>query len=275
MDLDLERDLQRRNYRFCWAGFALLSLGLIIASFYAIGTLLLIFARQNPHIGPLLGIPQFEFLIDTGRNWPRVLGAFMLWAAWNDTSWKRRSGLLVMMAMADIVLWTIEHGTVLEIVEQPIGHELFRHSLSMVLRWSEFVLIAGLATDFSQHVGAVQPEEFGKAARTTAATGAVVWFLFFINWVDWSQAWPLVERRMTRDLLLFWLLQWVILSICLVQATLLCLLASRSASMALREMTREDQGFDPWASATSQVADAMTGGEEKAATTLNRPRRHY
>jgi hypothetical protein len=251
MDLEQERERQRRSYRFCWIGFSLMTLSLLIASFFAIGSLLLIFTGPNPHLGHLLGIKEFEFLIDTGRTWPRLLSAFFLWAAWGDVSWRRRSGLLVMMSLADALLWSIEHGVLLGVLDQPIGHDVLRQSLSMVLRWSEFVLIAGLATDFSQHIGAVNVEEFGKASRSTVVFGAVTWFLFFINRVDWSKTWPLAERRWTTDLFFLYLGYWVILSICLVQVCLLCLLACRSASVALHQMRGEDQGIDPWATASS------------------------
>jgi len=249
--MDLERERQRRSYRLCLVGFSIYALALVVASLYSIGSLLLFFNMQRASIGELLGIPTLEFQLDTFRAWSRIASAVILWSAWSDVSWKRRSGLLVMMATADVVLWFAQNGVTIGLISEPVHHEIFRQSLSMALGWAKFVLVASLASDFTDHVGIVNAEEFGKAARTTAATGGVIWFIFFLNRIDWSRSWPLVERQMTRDMFLLMLGYMVIAAICLVQTSLLTLLASRSAAQALREMQKQDQAFDPWQASAS------------------------
>ena len=45
------------------------------------------------------------------------------------------------------------------------------------------------------HLGEPQAIEFGKAARSLATTGAMVWFMYFYFRTDWSPPfWPLRER---------------------------------------------------------------------------------
>jgi hypothetical protein len=116
----------------------------------------------------------------------------------------------------------------------------------MALGWSRFVMIANLASDFARHAGMPRAVELGRAARKAATTGAAVWFLFFLVRINWTRPWPLAERRMTLEAIQLMLAGQMINVLCLVQSSVLTLLASRAASRSLRAMAQEDRAFDPW-----------------------------
>ena len=83
------------------------------------------------------------------------------------------------MGLVDLVLWFLEHGNDLELRLGDVGHDWFRSHLGEALGWAEFALITSLACDFLVHLGIDQAREAGKATRSLAATGAVVWMLLF------------------------------------------------------------------------------------------------
>jgi hypothetical protein len=247
MDLEQERERQRRSYSASWIGFALITLMFVVSTLFQCANLLLMLSGQFRNVGNLLGIDSFDFYYSTFRTWTRLLGCLMLWSAWNEPSWRRRSGLLVMMSMADVVLWSTEHGVRLGFLEGAPGHDFFRQSLYLALGWPRFALFASLAANFAEHVGYARAGEFAKAVIRTSMTGGIVWFLYFLYAIDWTRPWPLVARRFDHDLILLYLSFIVLSTMCLVQSTLLCALATRSAGMALREMRNEDKrAHDPW-----------------------------
>jgi hypothetical protein len=252
VDLERERELQLRSYRFCWIGFSLYALNLSATTLVAIAGILLRFAGQNPHVGYWLGIDPFDFDygFETIRTWERLLACLALAAAWPaDLGWRRRTMLLLALALGDVVLWTVWYAVPLGLATEPSRHLIFCSYLMMTLGWSRFLLIAGLAADFARHAGMPRAEEFGKAARKAATTGAAVWFLYFVVRINWSRPWPLAERRMTLEAIQLMLAGQMINVLCLVQSSLLTLLASRAASRSLRAMAQEDRAFDPWSSA--------------------------
>ncbi len=249
MDPEIEREALRRSYRLSRIGFSLLALALVVGSIYSIGWLLLIFTGHRPDLGRLLGIARFEFLVDTFRTGLRITGAFCLYAAWPETTWRRRAGLLLVMSMVDVVLWGTEYAVSLGLATEPIKHEIFRQSLSMAFSWAKLTLYAGLAADVAHHLGVAQAPDLVKAARATATTGATLWFVFFLKRINWQQPWPLAEHPMNEEMVLFYLAIRVIAAICLVQTSLLTLMASRESGRALRDMAKEDKAFNPWLTA--------------------------
>ncbi len=246
MDQELQREAQRRSYRMCGIGFSIYAFSLVLSSLVSVGMLYLLLNGKNPDVGKILGIDHFAFHFATFRVWTRFVASIFLCAAFTDAGWRRRTGLLILFSLADIILWALDNGIALGLSNNPAGHDAVRHGLYMTLVWAKFSLIPGLAGDFAQHVGDVKSNDFAKAACGTAMTGAVLWFFFFLEQIEWSRGWPLRQRPWTRQMMLFELGSWLMVSICLVQASLLCLRAGRSASKALREMAQEDKQVDPW-----------------------------
>ena len=258
VDLEPERDRRRRSYRACWIGFALYGVGLAAAAVVAISTLLLLFTGQIADLGYWLGIDSFDFRFESVRTWERLLACLALAAAWpTDAGWRRRAGLLLLMAIGDVVLWAVVHGDALGVADKPTAHLVFCHHLRTALGWSRFLLIANLSADLARHAGMPRADEFGKAARSTAVTGAALWFVYFLGRIDWRRPWPLAERRLTLDALHLLMASEMISALCLIQASLLTLLAGRAAARALREMADEDRAFDPWSKPSVAFEDVM------------------
>jgi hypothetical protein len=248
MDLENDRDRQRRSYYLSWIGFALITVWLMVSALYRTAYLLLIFTGHPPNVGRWLGVDTIEFTCITIWVWSRSIGSLFLWSAWPETTWKRRAGLFVMMSMADVGLWATQYCVQLGIRDQPADHEFVRMSLSMALGWARLILVAGLAGNFAEHVGYRRAQEFVKGATTTASTGAILWFFYFISQVNWTRPGPLVPVAMDSSLIMLLLTTYVVMTICTIQLTLLSLLATRESMEAIRAMRQEDRLYnDPWA----------------------------
>ena len=247
-DPDAERALLRRRLRRCRLGFSALGVALVIASLSTIGFLIMFFSGQRQQLGVLLGLPHWELIEQAAVVWGSLLGVALLWGRWPDENWQRRSGLLLMMCLADAVLWGLDHAAGLGLHGE-IGHEWFRRSLGTAIGWSEFALIASLAGDMAAHLGEPQSIDFAKAVRSLATTGAMVWFLYFYFRTNWTPPpplplWPLHERPINGGTIMLLLGWWVLSAILLVQVTGLCLLAGRCCGRRLREMAAEDRAND-------------------------------
>ena len=196
VDPEAERSLLKNRLRRNRVGFSLLGLGLVIASLSNIGHLIMFFRRQRFQLGAVLGIPQWDLIESAVVVFSMLLGVVLLFGRWPDESWRRRSGLLLLMCLVDTVLWALDHGAELGLRDGGGDHhEWFRYSLGAALGWSEFALIASLAGDTAAHLGEPQSIDFAKAVRSLATTGAMVWFMFFYFRTDWTPPlWPLRER---------------------------------------------------------------------------------
>lgn len=245
VDPEAERELLKRRLRKNRLGFSLLGLALVVASLSTIGNLILIFARRRVNLGAELGIPQWDLIVDSIVVFGSLLGVALLFGRWPDESWRRRSGLLLMMCLVDAVLWTLDHANDLGLRDGQAGHEWFRHALTAAIGWSEFALIASLAGDTAAHLGEPQSIDFAKAVRSLATTGAMVWFMYFFVRTNWTPPlWPLKERGLDHNSVML-LLGWLVLSAVLwVQTTGLSLLAGRCCGRVLREMAAEEKASD-------------------------------
>ena len=119
-------------------------------------------------------------------------------------------------------------------------------SLGDALGWGEFALISSLTCDYLVHLGVDHARESDKSTRSMAATGAMVWMLFFCQRTNWRAGWPLQVAAQIRGLdgmLLFhgFTLIW---TITLIQVTALVISAVRQSTDVLDEMDREDQEHD-------------------------------
>lgn len=242
--MDQEREQERQTYRICRFGFGVVVLALVLACLSSILSLPRHFGGRA--LLPWLQHSTFWAWIDTPIVWGSLLGSYLLWGRWNDRSWQRRSGLLVVMGTADVVLWLIEHGQDLGLRMGDVGHLWLRHNLGMALGWAEFALLASLSCEVMLHLGVEPAAETGKATRSLAATGAAVFMLWFCHSTDWQRGWPLEWRRFnTIEALLLDLGTTMIWTITLIQVTALCAAATKQCSNALAEMAREDVLNDP------------------------------
>lgn len=242
VDPDDERRRQRSRYRRLGLGFSTLALALILASLSSIGGLLLIFTRPHINIGAILGIDRWEMILESSIVWISTIGVALLWGRWPDASWTRRSGLLFLMCLVDVVLWSLDHSKDLGLTDAQVGHDWFRRSVGQALGWSEFALIASLAAEMATRLGEPQAADFGRAARSMATTGAMVWFMWFYFQTDWNgRLWPLRMRRLDPGSSLLLLATYILSAISLVQVSILSLVASRCCGKALRQMVAEDR----------------------------------
>jgi hypothetical protein len=246
VDPEAERELLKRRLRRHRLGFSLLGLALVVASLSTIGNLILFFSRQRMNLGAVFGLPQWDLIEGSVVVLGSLLGVALLFGRWPDESWQRRSGLLLMMCVVDLVLWSLDHADALGVSDVKIvSHEWFRHALAAAMGWSEFALIASLAGDTAAHLGEPQAIDFAKAVRSLATTAAMVWFMYFYMRTNWAKpVWPLRERPMDGNSIML-LLGWLVLSAILwVQVTGLSLMAGRCCGRALREMSAEEKAVD-------------------------------
>ncbi len=246
VDPEAERSLLRHRLRRNRLGFSLLGLALVVASLSTIGHLIMFFRRQKMQLGAVLGLPQWELIESSVVVIGSLLGVALLFGRWPNESWRRRSGLLLLMCLVDAVLWALDHVVDLGLSDGKIDDHLwFRGALGAALGWSEFALIASLAGDAAARQGEPQSIDFAKAVRSLATTGAMVWFMFFYVRTDWTPPlWPLRERPWDANSVMLFL-GWLVLSaILLVQTTGLTLLAGRCCGRTLREMAAEDKAND-------------------------------
>ena len=242
--MDLEREQFRKTYLVSRLGFTLLAVALGLAC----GTSLLdLFGTFDP--GLVLRIERSDWYrwLDLPIVWGSLVGASLLWGRWEEVSWQRRSGLLLVMSLADVGLWVLAHAGALGRGELSIGHEWLRYHLGEALGWAEFALLASLASDYLGHLGVEEAAESAKAARSMAATGAVVWMLVFCERTHWARGWPLQPHRPLRSLEVLLLIHgWkLIWTITLIQVTALVISATRQSSRVLAEIQREDEADDP------------------------------
>ncbi|GAC1463977.1 MAG: hypothetical protein NVSMB9_02120 [Isosphaeraceae bacterium] len=256
--MDHEREQERLTYQLCRVGFALLSFALLVACLTTLSALPLQFGGR----GFLLGLQGTTFWtwLDTPVVWGSLMGSYLLWGRWTEPGWQRRTGLLVAMGMVDAVLWLIEHGDALGLRTGEIGHLWLRSHLGQALGWAEFALIASLSCEVMAHLGIEQAEETGKATRSLAATGAIVWMLLFCQMTEW-RAWPLHPRRMINslDTVLLNLGSQMIWTITLIQVTALTIAATRQCASVVAEMDREDGDHDLLRSASERGGSDFDG----------------
>ncbi len=246
--MDMEREQERQTYRLCRLGFGILSCSLVVASVTTLLTVPRMFLR-----GFLAGLHHAAWWqwVDTPVVWGSLIGTYLLWGRWNHAHWQRRAGLLVVMGTVDLVLWLLKHGAELGLRTDDIGHLWFRENLGQALGWAEFMLIASLTCEMLVHLGIPQAAETGKATRSLAATGSVIWMLFFYQMTDLSQ-WPLVMKPPTVSALLLHMGSTMIWTITLIQVTALTIATTRQCGAVLAEMDHEDANHDLLKSASEK-----------------------
>jgi hypothetical protein len=259
METEPERERERQTYQLCRIGFGLTALALVIACFTSFLTLPMHFGGR-PFLPWVFHTPLWHW-IDSPVIWASLIGTYFLWGRWNDPGWQRRAGLLLVMCMADAILWFLSHGSDLGLRLDDVGHQWFRDHLGQALGWAEFALIASLSCDVMVHLGVEQAAETGRATRSLAATGAAVWMALFLLQTNWKRGWPLVPRNripLFEGLLLElgWNMIW---AVTLIQVTALTVAAAKQCSVVLAEMAHEDGQFDVFKSPSEDEFEVTTG----------------
>jgi hypothetical protein len=240
------RRRERVTLRRTHLGFVGVSAALLVASLSTVVGMLLLFSGRG-QIGGFFGISHWDFIEESFVVWTSFLGVCLLWGRQpDDPTWQRRSGLLLMMCLVDVVLWSLDHGQLLGLSEAKFGHEWFRRILGQALGWSEFLLIASMAADTAARFGQPQAVEFGKAARSMVTSGSLVWLMYFYQRTSWDlPVWPLRERPMDKGTIMLWLGMVFLNTICLIQTTTLCLLAAQASSRAAASLPPAEEAVDP------------------------------
>src|SRR4051812_1978581 len=194
--MDEERETQRRTYQLCQLAFAILSLSLMLASLTSILALFARFGARSFYLW-LVSMPWWPW-VGTPIVWGCLVGTYLLWGRWSEPGWQRRTGLLVVFSLADVVLWALDHNNELALRLGEVGHDWLRTNLGEALGWAEFALLASLTGDVMVHLGVEQAREASKSTRSLAATGAVIWFILFCQRTAWRHGWPLKGPRNDR-----------------------------------------------------------------------------
>jgi hypothetical protein len=233
--LELERDQIRKTYQLCRIGFFLLTVALVPACIFQ---LLLMVGLLGDHqlVNRMVLSPWNEWITNVSV-WGSLVGAMLLWGRWEHKSWQRRTGLLLVMCIVDLVVWFVDRGE----NQLPGNPDWFRANLGQALGWAEFALLASLSGDYLVHLGLSQAEDSARSTRSLAATGAVVWMLKFCELTNWDGGWPLRPRNLNMHALLLRLGSELIWTITLIQVTALVIAALRQSNRTLAEMENEDR----------------------------------
>jgi len=252
------RDQERRTYRLTWLGFALLSAALVEVSLETLMSLFLRFDRGG--FVAWLFQPGPRLWISGGVVWGSLVASYLLWGRWADPGWQRRSGLFLVMCLADAVLWLLDHGDALGLRLEAVGHDWLRANLGRALGWAELSLIAGLSCEVMTHLGVKQAAEAGRATRSLAKTGAALWLVQFVMTTDFNQPVELIPVP-PADLFVQLMVLGVgmIWTVTLVQATALSIAATRQTFSVLTEMGHEDVEDDPLRSPSEAAFHAIPG----------------
>jgi hypothetical protein len=241
---DTEREQARKTYQLCRFGFASYGVALVIASISAVIMLLSVFRLEQ--VRWINTLPWFQWR-DIPIVWGRLIGALLLWGRWNHQSWRRRSGLLLALCMADLGLWFVARGEAMGLHGGDIGHEWLRDMIQWAMTWGRLALLSSLAGDYLVHLGVENARESDRLTRSMTVTGALIWMLFFGQQTNWAAGWPLQNRAVVNNVLETELLLHgftLIYSITLIQVTALVISAARQSSVVLAEMDYEDQEDD-------------------------------
>jgi hypothetical protein len=262
--LDLEHEPLRKTYQVCRLGFAILSAALVLACFTSI---MPFFMHFHPELYRRIVRASWYQWIDVPIAWGCLLGTTLLWGRWEHNGWQRRVGFLLLMSLVDVGLSLLDHGAALGIETAQLGHDWFRANLGQALGWAEFALMASLSSDYLDHLGVEQAQDSGKSTRAMAATGAVLWMIFFCLLTDWSVHWPLQHRpeRMSIEEFFLWQASLLIWAITLMQVTALSISSARQSGYVLDELEREDEANDPLRSrsCSADVLDPIAANRDE------------
>ena len=248
MDQDL--DQQRRTYRLCQIGMVLSGLsmvlfaldsttqGLFLGSIFFTG-------RFPPFWMTVFEAVWWDLAIKLPMNLLALAGAYFLWGRWNESSWQRRAGLLVVLNLFDMVLWTSRHAEFLGLGPEYLGHEWFIRNLTRALEWAEIALLASLSADLWTHLGSTIAEASGLATRKLVGTAALFWMLTFCTRTDWQRGWPLVVAPLRDPSTLIFMTGVTILrTITILQTMALAFGAAHACGEVVAQIDKQERSED-------------------------------
>ena len=142
---DPERDQVRKTYQLCRLAFAINAIAYVIFSFTS---LLDLFSNFEPGLRIWVHEAPWYPWLNVPIVWCSLIGAILLWGRWDNPSWQRRSGLLLVMCLVDAGLWFVDSGEALGLHFGDVGHHWLRGNLAKPLGWSEVTLLSSLSCDY-------------------------------------------------------------------------------------------------------------------------------
>ena len=253
------RAAERRQLRRYQGGFGILGFALVVAGLFNVASLLGIFLAIFLRFNQLwLALRPWDFAVESTVVFASFLGVSLLWGRWPDERWRRRSGLLLMMCLTDVILWSMDHATRIGLADAPIGHEYFREALGRTLGWCQYALILSLAVEMGTRLGEARAAEFGQAVRSLITVGAIGWLFYFYSNTDWrAPVWPLRPVPPRQSSFLIMLGYYVLATIVLLQVTLASLFAGRTCGRAVRTLDGEDRADEPFLSRSEAGWDEL------------------
>lgn len=253
--MDLEREQLQLRYRLCGLGFSIagIALGLLCIS-SALN--LVVFLTGDMWLWNLQEQNWWAWLVGAPITCGALLGSYLLWGRWTDTSWQRRAGLLVLLNLFDFCIWAIYQGEMLGLRMGHLRHDWLINNLISAFGWIEFLLFVSLAAEVSAHLGMANATEAGRSASKFAIAGLFVSFLFFVTLTDWSAGWPLGPAIQGNPLAYLMLLGFFFLrTICSLQVAALCLVAGQYCRRTRDTLRTEAEKNDPFAVTNQKLDD--------------------
>ncbi len=124
---DPERDQVRKTYQLCRLAFAINAIAYVIFSFTS---LLDLFSNFEPGLRMWVHEAPWYPWLNVPIVWCSLIGAILLWGRWDNPSWQRRSGLLLVMCLVDAGLWFVDSGEALGLHFGDVGHRWLRGHLA-------------------------------------------------------------------------------------------------------------------------------------------------
>lgn len=255
MDFQFEPDEESRpRHGLGRVGFGLIALALGLLCVVEVSLLAYLFGAQH-QVQALHDHPAWLWLVDAPITWGSLVGSYLLWALWNQPSWRRRAGLLLIMNAIDAGMWTVVHAEELGLGPEPRELSWTFFLMASGLGWCELLLAASLAAEIAAQLGNSEAVDSGRNAYSVAIIGLILWAITALSQTDWG-AWPL-RLRPTAEYPILLLLMTVLLILLTFLVTVLCLTAARLSGRYLREQARREVDDELLKSRSETEADDL------------------
>ncbi len=256
--MDLEREPLQLRYRLCGLGFSIagIALGLLCIS-SALN--LIVFLTGDMWLWGLQEKTWWSWVVGAPITCGALIGSYLLWGRWTDSSWQRRAGLLVLLNLFDFCMWTFYQGEMIGLRMGHLRHDWLINNLTSAFGWIEFLLFASLAAEVAAHLGMPGAIEAGESACKFALAGLIVSLIFFVTSTDWKAGWPLGPAVQANPLTHLMLLGFFFLrTICSLQVAALCLVAGRYCRRTRETLRREEAENDSFHFPEHSIEDFFT-----------------
>lgn len=238
-DHDYEEHANR--YRICQWAFALVALGVLLR---AVDVALHLAFFFHPRVflaipGQLFEHPVYQCAVKGTLCVALLLGPYLLWGRWSEPAWKRRNGLLLTIALVDIILWVLDNEDILGMRLIGDHHKWLRLHVARAISWLQIYLGTLVVADFLAHLD--KPRE-ARGAHTILgflAAGVCLWILYMIRQTAWMAGWPLAQVPLDPLALIVLIAYLLPLTIASIQLLALCLLCYRESAVLSRDLRAE------------------------------------